>query len=64
MHLYLKALVKLDPKLPLAVIADSNSYGVGAVLCHQCDGFDHFIIFASRTLTSTDKNYYQLEKEA
>ena len=59
-----KALVHFDPDLPLTVIADSSSYGVGAVLCHNRDGFDHPISFASRTLTSAEKNYSQLEKEA
>ena len=58
------ALVHFDPKLPLVVVADSSSYGIGAVLCHLIDGEERPICFASRTLTSSERNYAQLEKEA
>ena len=58
------ALVHFDPKLPLVVVADSSSYGIGAVLCHLIDGVERPICFASRTLTSAERNYAQLEKEA
>ena len=57
-------LVHFDPKLPLVVVADSSSYGVGAVLCHIIDGVERPICFASRTLMSAERNYSQLEKEA
>ena len=58
------ALVHFDSKLPLVVVADSSSYGIGAVLCHLIDGVERPICFASRTLTSAERNYAQLEKEA
>ena len=58
------ALTHFDPKLPLVVVADSSAYGIGAVLCHLIDGKERPICFASRTLTSTERNYAQLEKEA
>ena len=58
------ALVHFDPKLPLVVVADSSSYGIGAVLCHLIEGVERPIYFASRTLTSAERNYAQLEKEA
>lgn len=58
------ALVHFNPKLPLVVVADSSSYGIGAVLCHLIDGEERPICFASRTLTSSERNYAQLEKEA
>ena len=57
-------LVHFDPSKPLVLVADSSSYGVGAVLCHLIDGVERPICFASRTLTSTERNYSQLEKEA
>ena len=59
-----EALVHFDPKIPMVVVADSSSYGIGAVLCHLIDGEERPICFASRTLTSTERSYSQLEKEA
>ena len=58
------ALVHFDPKKPIVVIADSSSYGIGAVICHTVDGVERPICFASRTLSSAEKNYPQIEKEA
>ena len=59
-----KALVHFDPNKPIVVVADSSSYGVGAVLCHLIDGIERPITFASRTLSPAERNYSQLEKEA
>ena len=58
------ALVHFDPKLPLVVVADSSAYGIGGVLCHLVDNVERPICFVSRTLTATERNYSQLEKEA
>ena len=57
------ALVHFSPDLPLVVISDSSSYGVGAVLCHKVEGRERPLCFASRALTVTERKYSQLEKE-
>ncbi len=58
-------LMHFDPTLPVVLATDASSYGIGAVLSHKCkDGLERPIAFCSRTLTQTEVNYAQLEKEA
>lgn len=58
------ALVHFDPKIPISVVADSSSYGLGAVLSHIVDGQERPVCFASRTLLPAERNYPQVEREA
>ena len=57
-------LVHFDPRKPLVLSVDASPKGVGAVLSHQMsDGSERPIAYASRTLSKSEANYAQIEKE-
>ena len=56
-------LVHYDPTKPLILSCDASQYGVRAVLSQLCNGNKKPVAYASRTLTSAERNYRQLEKE-
>ena len=57
-------LVHYDPTKEVTLACDASPYGIGAVLSHKMsDGSDRPIGFASRTLSSAEKGYSQIEKE-
>ncbi len=60
-----RVLVPYDEKRKLILACDASPYGVGAVISHVMDdGQERPIAFASRTLTKSERNYSQIEKEA
>ena len=58
-------LAHYDPSKPLVVACDASQYGIGAVLSHVLDDeTERPVAYVSRTLSTAEKHYSQLEKEA
>ena len=54
-------LAHYDTKLPLRLVGDASSYGIGAVISHILpDGSERPISYASRTLSTSEHNYATL----
>ncbi|KAL1447864.1 hypothetical protein WDU94_005577 [Cyamophila willieti] len=59
-----KVLTPFDPHVPVVLATDASPYGIAAVLSHTIDNTEHPIAYASRSLTSSEQNYSQLDREA
>ena len=53
-----------NDSLPITLACDASAYGIGCVLSHNISGEERPIAFASSTLSTAQKNYSQLDKEA
>jgi len=52
------------PTLPTIISCDASQFGMGAVISHKFpDSSERLISYASRTLTSAEKNYSVIHKE-
>ena len=55
----------LRPQLPIKLGCGASAYGIGAVMSRaMADGTDKPVGFASRSLTSAERNYAQIDNEA
>ena len=58
-------LTYFNQKLPLIVSCDASPVGLGAVLAHKMpSGMQKPIAYASRTLSNSERNYSQIDKES
>uniref|UniRef100_A0A670HPH4 Gypsy retrotransposon integrase-like protein 1 n=1 Tax=Podarcis muralis TaxID=64176 RepID=A0A670HPH4_PODMU len=58
-------LVQYSEARPLVLACDASPFGIGAVLSHRFpDGREAPLAYFSRTLSRTERNYSQLDKEA
>ncbi|XP_055916618.1 uncharacterized protein K02A2.6-like [Eupeodes corollae] len=53
-----------DKDKPIIISTDASPYGVAAVLLHVVEGVEKPVLFASSTLSDSEKNYSQLHREA
>lgn len=59
-----RVLIPYDPGLPIVLTSDASPVGIAAVLSHIIDGQERPVAYVSRSLTASERNYSQLDREA
>ena len=60
-----RVLIHYDVKLPIRLECEASSVGLGAVISLETlDGTHRPVVYASRTLSKSERNYAQIEEEA
>lgn len=60
-----RVLAHFDPEKQLVLTVDASPYGIGALLAQRDgDGTERPLAYGSRSLSTSEKNYSQLQKEA
>ncbi|XP_044741936.1 uncharacterized protein K02A2.6-like [Chrysoperla carnea] len=59
-----RTLTPFDPSKPTILSCDASPVGIAGVLSHVIDGHERPVAFASRSLTTAEQNYAQIDREA
>ena len=60
-----QVLTRYDPALPVRLAYDASLTGIGAVLSHVMpDGSERPVAFTSQSLTTTERKYAHIDREA
>lgn len=59
-----RVLTPYNPKLPIVLTTDASPVGVAAILSHSVNNEERPIAYVSRSLTESEMNYSQLDREA
>jgi len=59
-----RILIPYDPDLPIILSCDASPTGIAAIMNHIIDEQERPIAYASRSLTTAECNYSQLDREA
>ncbi|XP_054280695.1 uncharacterized protein K02A2.6-like [Macrosteles quadrilineatus] len=59
-----RVVVPFDPDLPVSIACDASPHGISGVLSHIINGEERPIAFVSRSLSKSESQYSQLDREA
>ena len=59
-----RVVMPFNPNLQVRLTTDASPVGIAAILSHVVEGKDRPIAYASRSLTDSERNYSQLDREA
>lgn len=59
-----KLLVHYDPSKPIVVTCDASNDGISSILSHRINGEERPVLFVSRSLSSAERKYPILHREA